>query len=185
MLAACATTPPSSQPIDATQQRELLQGLVAFSFTARVAITGQDPIPSMQWQQQRDATTVKLNGPLGVGGLQFQYSPGRLRLVTSRGEKLEGEKAEQALVNAMGVVPPFDSLRYWILGVSAPGATDPIATYDADGLLQQLQQQGWTISYRRRMPVNAAVGVLRLPALLVATRDNLELRLVINQWRMK
>jgi outer membrane lipoprotein LolB len=183
-LAACATRPVQSPPLSADQQRNLLQDLAAFSFTGRVAITGQDPIPSLQWQQQRDVAKVKLAGPLGAG-MQVEYSPGSLRVVTSRGVKLDGGEAEETLANQLGFVPPFDSLRYWILGVPAPHVIAEMARDDSNGLLQSLQQQGWQITYDRRMAVQTAAGTMQLPARLVATRDKLQLRLVIDRWHIK
>jgi outer membrane lipoprotein LolB len=186
ILSACAIRPTvTTQSLSADQQHSVLRDLSVFSFTGRVAVTGQDSIPSMKWEQQRDATRVKLSAPIGLGSMQFDYSPGRLRLVTSRGEKLEGSEAEAELVKAMGFLPPFESLRYWILGMPAPGTAAPVEAFDAAGLMQQLQQQGWTISYKRRMAVNTASGALQMPARLDATRGELALRLVIERWGIK
>ncbi|MEO8314017.1 MAG: lipoprotein insertase outer membrane protein LolB [Pseudomonadota bacterium] len=186
LLSACATRPTVPPPsLSAENQRSLLQALTSFNFTGRVAITGQDPVPSMKWEQQDDATRITFSAPLGLGSLQVEYRPGRLRMVTNRGEKLAGSEAENALANAMGLVPPFDSLRYWILGVPAPGTSAPIATFDADGLMQQLQQQDWTISYKSRVAVKTATGVVQLPRKLVATQANRKLTLVIDRWRIK
>lgn len=183
LLAGCATLPAARPPLDADQQRDQLQGLADFSFTGRVAIDGQDSTPSMEWRQRRDVARIRLISPLGVGGLRVEYSPGRLRLENSSGVKLDSE-AEQLLAKELGFVPPFDSLRYWVLGLPAPGST-AVQIHDADGWVQQLDQQGWTITYRRSAQVQTALGSLRLPALLTATRGELGLRLVIDRWRIK
>jgi outer membrane lipoprotein LolB len=188
VLAGCATTPRAPlPPLDAQQQRSLLQDLAVFSFSGKavVAMADQGATPSVEWRQQRDVARVKLTGPLGVGSMQLEYSPEHLRVVTSSGDKLADADAEQALESALGFVPPFDALRYWILGVPAPGAAAAVETHDAAGVLQQLEQQDWLIRYTRHVSVQTAAGSVQLPARLVATRDNLRLTLVVNRWRIK
>jgi outer membrane lipoprotein LolB len=185
LLGACATAPHvSRQALDASQQRTLLQELRSFSFNGRVAVTGQDSVPTMEWRQQADLTRLRLGAPWGVGSMQVEFRPGHLRLTTSRGEKLADVEAEQALANAIGFVPAFDALRHWVLGIAAPGSPAETA-FDADGNLQQLEQQGWLIRYERRVAVGTSAGELRMPALLIASRDNLKLRLVVDRWRIR
>jgi outer membrane lipoprotein LolB len=173
--------------LSAAQQRSLLEELADFSFSGKVvvAMADQGATPAVEWRQQRDIARVKFTGPLGVGSMQLEYSPDRLRLVSSNGDKLADAEAEQALERALGFVPPFAALRYWVLGVPAPGATTAVETRDAAGVLQQLEQQDWLIRYERHVAVNAAAGSVQLPAQLVATRDNLRLKLVVSRWRIK
>lgn len=183
VLAGCATTPVAPPQLAPAQQRSLLQGLAAFAFTGRVAITGQDSAPSLEWQQKRDVASVRLTGRLGVGGIRVEYSPERLRLETSSGVKLGDDEAEQFLATELGFVPPFDSLRYWVLGLPAPGSPAD-QDFDADGRVQRLEQRDWLISYDRHVEVNTTAGAVQLPARLVATRDKLRLTLVIDRWRI-
>jgi outer membrane lipoprotein LolB len=184
LLAGCATTTVAPPQLSADQQRNLLQGLAGFSFTGRVAIAGQDSTPSMEWRQQRDVAKVRLFGPMGVGGIQVEYSPERLRLETGGGGKLRDGEAEQLLIRELGFVPPFDSLRYWVLGVPAPGSPAG-QSFDAEGRVQQMEQQDWLIRYDRHVQVISTAGAVQLPAKLVATRDGLRLTLVIDRWRIK
>jgi outer membrane lipoprotein LolB len=81
-------------------------------------------------------------------------------------------------------MPPFEALRYWVLGVPAPGAVTN-ETRDAAGLMQQLEQQGWTIVYERREAVASSAGGLQLPSKLRATRGEQRLTLVVDRWRLK
>jgi outer membrane lipoprotein LolB len=185
LLAGCVTRPAMRSPaMTADQQREHLQGLDAFAFDGRVAINGQDSSPSIKWQQRRDIASVRLTSLLGVGGIKIQFSPDRLQLETGDGVKHRDGDAEQLLARELGLVPPFASLRYWVLGVPAPGSA-ATELFDAGGRLQQLEQQGWLLTYRRQAEVNTAAGSLQLPALLTATRGDIGLRLVIDRWRIK
>ncbi|MEO6187002.1 MAG: lipoprotein insertase outer membrane protein LolB [Steroidobacteraceae bacterium] len=188
VLAACVTTPPASKrTLDAAQQHSLLQELTTFSLTGRVAVAaaGQGSTPSVEWRQQRDVSRVKLSGPLGVGSLQLEYSAESLRLVTANGDVLVDDEAQRVLTRELGFVPPFEALRYWILGEPAPADTAAIETRDAAGLLQKLEQQQWLILYERYMPVNTSAGTAQMPARLTATRAGLRLRLVVDRWRLQ
>jgi outer membrane lipoprotein LolB len=185
VLAGCATTPRPMLVLDPVQQRQLLQELPRFSLNGRVRVNAgeQSVMPSVNWEQQRDVTKVRLSSLLGTGGVQLEYSPARLQLTAGRDVKLVDGDAEAELVRQIGFAPPFESLRYWILGIAAPG---PVAStaFDEAGLLQQLEQQGWKISYQRYVAVESAMGAVRLPALLIASRDDLQLRLVVDRWRL-
>jgi outer membrane lipoprotein LolB len=182
LLAACASLP-TRPPLGPDQQRDFLQELAAFSFTGRVAVEGQGSNPYIDWQQRRNIAKVRLAGPVGMGGIRVEYSPERLRLETGSAVKRDGE-AEQLLRTELGFVPPFDSLRYWVLGLPAPGSP-VVMSADTDGQVQQMEQLGWVITYRRHVDVKTAAGSLKLPALLTASRGELGLRLVIDRWRIK
>jgi outer membrane lipoprotein LolB len=185
LLAGCATLRTDLPPLSAEQQREHLQSLDTFEFTGRVrvAMGSQDSTASIAWKQRRQAASVRLTSMLGVGGIRIQYSPERLQLETGDRLKYRDDEAEQLLVRELGFVPPFGALRYWVLGLPAPESRAN-ANGDA-GSLQLREQQGWRISYDQYMEVQTAAGVVRLPRQLVATRDALRLRLVIDRWRIK
>jgi outer membrane lipoprotein LolB len=187
-LTACVTTPTAPpRALDAAGQRSLLRGLEAFSLSGRVAVAaaGQGSTPSVEWRQQRDLSTVKLSGPLGVGSLQLEYSEHSLRLVTGNGDMLVDAQARQVLARELGFVPPFEALRYWILGEPAPADAAAVETRNADGLLQRLEQQQWLILYERYMPVKTSGGMAQMPARLTATREGLRLRLVVDRWHLQ
>ncbi len=113
------------------------------------------------------------------------YSPQSLRVITSRGEKLENAEAEQALSAQLGFLPPFGALRYWVLGIAAPGEPPAEQTSEATGRVAELNQQGWRIHYDRWMEVATSSGVVSLPQRLTATRANLRLRLFVDRWKLQ
>jgi outer membrane lipoprotein LolB len=182
LLAACASLP-TRPPLLADQQRDFLQELAAFSFTGRAVMEGHDANPYIEWQQRRGVAKVRLTGPARVGGIRVEYSAERLRIETGSAVKRDDE-AEHLLKTELGFVPPFESLRYWVLGLPAPGSPS-VPVLDAGGQLQQMEQLGWVITYRRHVDVETAAGSLRLPALLTASREGLGLRLVIDRWLIK
>jgi outer membrane lipoprotein LolB len=184
MLTGCAITPPATQPLDAAQQAERLLQLMSFSLEGKVGIAPQGFSGSVDWQQQQSVAKMRLSGPFGSGSLHLEYTPTSLRVSTSRGDRIADAEAEALLVRELGFLPPFDALRYWILGLPAPGlAADE--THDDTGRLRALSQQDWTIRYELRMPVDTAAGRMQLPARLVVTRGDQRLTLVVKRWRIK
>jgi outer membrane lipoprotein LolB len=186
-LGACVATPLKPLPtLDSQTQHRLLQSLSGFELNGRVAVaTGADGFnATMEWNQQLVVTTVKLAGPLGAGSLQLQWRPTGLR-VTSRGTVFEDAEATAAVARELGFVPPFAALRYWVLGVPAPGSEVIEQSLDADSLLQQFTQQQWLIKVERRVAVRSAGGTLQMPSRLTATREGLRLRLVVDRWQLQ
>jgi outer membrane lipoprotein LolB len=185
LLAGCITLPVARQPLDPVQQRGYLQGLETFSFTGRVRVAsnGQDSSASIEWAQRRNEASIRLTSQLRVGGVRIRFSPERLQLETSDGMKHRDGEAEQLLARELGFVPPFASLRHWVLGLPSPGS--PVQLNADAGNPQQLEGQDWQITYEQDMEVPTAAGAVRLPRILIATRDGLRLRLVIDRWQMK
>lgn len=184
LMAGCATTPRSTQPLNVAEQLQYLAQLERFAFAGRVAVAPQGLNPSVDWSQQQDVVNLRLSGPLGTGSIEVKYSPDTLQLTTGRGEDLRNGDAERLLMQELGFMPPFAALRYWVLGVPAPGVVAN-EVRDEAGLLQQFEQQGWKIVFERRVAVAARTGGVQLPSKLTASRDGQRLRLVVDRWRLK
>jgi outer membrane lipoprotein LolB len=184
-LAGCAAEPATRPPLDPLQQRDYLQGLEVFSFTGRVRVTSstQDSSATISWEQQRNEASIRLTTQLRVGGIRIRFSPERLQIETSDGVKHRDGAAEQLLARELGFVPPFGSLRHWVLGLPSPGS--PEGRDVESGNPRQMEEQGWQITYEQDMEVPTAAGVVQLPRILVATRDGMRLRLVIDRWQTR
>ena len=61
----------------------------------------------------------------------------------------------------LGFAPPLDALRYWLLGLPAPG--DAQESRSPGGQLLSLTQQGWLVEYQEYQPQHAAAGTVSLP----------------------
>ena len=107
-----------------------------------------------------------------------------LRVETSRGQVLEGMQAQAAINDQLGFAPPLEALRYWLLGLQAPGA-DALEQRNPDGQLLWLTQLGWRVEYQEFGPQPIATGRIALPKRLSATREDLRLRVVIDRWRLE
>jgi outer membrane lipoprotein LolB len=188
LLAGCATTHVSHEPLTVTAQQALLQALPGFRFDGRAAVRAGEEgfnVPALSWQQAAGESRVQLSGPFGASALTLVFSPQSLRVTTSRGEELGGDEAASLLTEQLGFVPPFEALRYWVVGLAAPGEAPVDMRAGADGQVSQITQQGWLIRYDRRAGVATRAGQLRLPQKLTATRDDLRLTLFVDRWKLQ
>lgn len=184
-LAACATprAPQSLLPPEA--QQALLRDLPQFEAEGRVSVTAGErrEIANLDWTQQGPQARIRMAGPFGAGAITVDWSPQHLRL-TSGGEVHQDAGAEALLVQQLGLSPPFDALRYWMLALEAPGEAPSLQRTSPDGRLEEITQRGWNIRYDRWVPVAAEAGGVMLPGRITIRRDALTLRVLVERWKL-
>lgn len=183
LLAGCATTrapPRTLLPVEA--QEQLLHALPGFELEGRAGLKAGNA--SLDWQQSGEQVAVRLAGMLGAGSLRVSWSPTQLTITDSRGEVYEDADAEAVMLQEIGFVPPFDALRYWMLGLEAPGEAATLRTPSTSGRIGSLIQRQWNISYDQWMSVAADAGGVQLPRRVTITRDDLRLRVFVDRWKL-
>jgi outer membrane lipoprotein LolB len=188
VMSACRTVPPAASVIvgpgaDAPwpEQRAALAKLDRYNLNGRVAVAanGQGFTASLRYEQLPAQSHLALDGPLGIGGLRVALHGENLRIETSRGEKLDGVAAREELERRLGFPLPLDEMRWWLLGVPAPGG-DVTARYDvATNEMTRFVQNEWSVTIEKRMP---ALG-FALPMRLTAERDGARMKLVVERWQ--
>jgi outer membrane lipoprotein LolB len=185
LLAGCRTAPPGAivgPGADAPwhEQRAALEKLERYSLNGRVAVAanGQGFSAGLRYQQLPRGSNLALDGPLGIGGLQVVLEGEDLEIATSRGEKLDGEAARAELEHRLGVALPLAELRWWLLGIPAPG--DATVNQDAGtGEIHDFTQAGWRVSINSRA---AGIG-FALPQRLTVEREGARLKLLVERWQ--
>ena len=184
LLAGCVGTPvlpPAADPQLAWQQhREQLAGLDRWSIDGRIAIqTGNEGWhASLEWQQRGDGYTIALSGPFGQGAVRLEGDGDRVTLRTGEDEALVDDDPELLLYRQLGWRVPVNALRYWVLGIPAPGPE--VHELNAQGFLARLQQAGWNIEFRDY----ARQGDRALPGKVFVSNHQARVRLVIDQWTL-
>lgn len=186
LLAGCVTNRVSQLPLGAAEQEALLRDLNGFRMQGRSVITaGEERTqPKLDWRQEAAESRLKLSGPLGAGGVTLAYSPQRLLVTSSGGDELRDDEARQVLVEQLGFEPPFDALRYWLLGLAAPGEAPAAQQAGENGRLADMTQQQWRIQFDRWTDVATSAGVVQLPKRLIATRADLKLSVFVERWTL-
>jgi len=186
VLAGCRTAPPPSAVIgpgaDAPwpEQRAALEKLDRYSLNGRVAVAANDQgfSGSLRYQQQPARADLAIDGPLGMGGLRVALAGDEVNVANSRGDNLDGSAARAELEQRLGFALPLAQLRWWLLGLPAPGEF----TVDQDavsGEIHGFTQDGWQLSIESRAP---ALG-FALPQRLTVRREGARLKLLVENWQ--
>jgi outer membrane lipoprotein LolB len=161
-------------------QRERLERLDRYSLNGRVAVaaSGQGFSANLRYQQHPDLAEMALDGPMGLGGMRLALARDNLRVTTSSGESLDGGEARAEIERRLGFTMPLAELRWWLLGVPAPGEA-ALEQDSVTGEIRGFQQNGWQVSIETRAP---ALG-FALPRRLIAQREGARLKLAVDQWQ--
>jgi outer membrane lipoprotein LolB len=185
LLGGCRTAPPVTVPgpgADAPwpEQRAALERLDHYTLSGRIAVaaSGQGFSGSLRYQQQPHRSDLALDGPMGLGGLRVAVEGEQVNISTSRGETLDGAAARAEIESRLGFPLPLVELRWWLLGVPAPG--DANVDQDAgSGEIHGFEQHGWRVRVDARAP---ALG-FALPQRLTATREGARMKLLVENWQ--
>lgn len=125
------------------------------------------------WTQTGKRYTIDVHGALNLASLSISGQPGNVTLTTSKGEHLQAATPDALATQALGAYFPISQLRYWMVGLGSPTATN--TQYDAVGHLVAQNQQGLQV----RLSNYQSHGTLDLPGMINITGKHLRLRIVI------
>jgi outer membrane lipoprotein LolB len=188
LLAGCVTRggerahAPSGEAERMQFEREaVLAAREDFGLVGRIAVRHGDTAGSgrFDWQQRGSAYTLNFLAPVATRNWRLEVRPGKAVLIEANGAVRLAASAEELLTRELDWRIPADALRYWVLGVRAPGSSG-LVEYDADGQLRLIEQSGWTIRYEEfdgsRSPA--------LPRKLRARSGDREVRIVVRRWTL-
>jgi len=179
LLAACAGTPPVPQaPIGPAVDPGRLTEWVA---SGRIGVTspGSGGSGTFTWRQRGGRTELSVRGPLGAGGLWIEANGTALSVTDANGERVDAEAARELMRTRLGTELPVAQLRYWMLGLAAPGAEARIER-EGEGPVQRIEQSGWEVAYERFVSAEGWA----VPARWTARSGGLRVRAVIDHWQL-
>jgi outer membrane lipoprotein LolB len=176
-LGGCAVAPvapPPHVPADPSAYS-------AWTATGRLALAanGEGGSGSFTWEQQADATTISLRGPLGTGAMRVTVDGDHLSVTDDDGRSLDTAQTRALLRERLGADLPWGNLRFWMLGVPAPGGPARVADAD-EAPLRVIEQADWRIGYDDFQPMLDA----SLPTRFTATRAGVRLKVSVDRWQV-
>ncbi len=184
LLSACATleeVPDSLNTGSWQAHKASLDGMHHWFASGRAAIN--NGVESWQvnllWLQQGEDFQIRLSGPFGAGQVQLTGNNQQVELRTSDNERFYSQDIDSLLRERTGVKMPVSELRYWLVGLPSPAGKDA-ASIDKHGRLSLLQQGDWRVRYKRYVAVNGLV----LPGKIFADKKDLDVRVVIDEWKL-
>lgn len=181
-LAGCVTQPtikPAADSATHAQHLKSLDGIQAFNLKGRIAVNanGKGYSGSVSWAHQPNQDSMDVFTPLGGKAAHIVKNAHEVSLTNAKGETISAQSVEALTEKTLGWRLPLSGLSDWAVG--RPTAA-PIThqAWDELGRLTQIEQQGWQIEYAQYTAYLNTV----LPQKITLKNQNLQLRLVIEQW---
>lgn len=174
-LFGCAAQPPREAPVPGIEPA-LIKG---FQLSGRIAVKydGQGFSGGLRWQRNGESDDLLFLSPLGQGVAHVERDALGVTLTAPDQPPYHAMDTAQLTQQVLGWSLPLDGLRYWVLGVAAPGSA-ATPEVDAGKRLARLTQEGWRIDYLGYKRVDGT----DLPGKIVLQRDEVEVKLVIDAW---
>jgi outer membrane lipoprotein LolB len=153
--------------------------LVQWTASGRLAVAagGAGGSGAFTWVQDGPTSRLDLRGPLGTGALRIVAAPGTLAIEDGAGRALDADAARAHLQAQLGADLPWTELRFWMLGLAAPGL--PAQLTEADSTPWRIiEQSGWRIAYGA---FTAAQG-LTLPQRFTVQREAVMVKVIVDAW---
>jgi outer membrane lipoprotein LolB len=185
LLGACATRP-APDAVTAPESawlahRASVETLQDWRIEGRVAVRSDNDgwSADFDWRQTGDSYRIRMRGPFGRGAVELRGDSTGVWLQRQDRPPVYARSAERLLRDETGWELPVLGLGDWLRGL--PAAAEPAALdWDGRGRLRKLQQDGWSIDYRRYREV----GQRQLPDRMRLSRDSLLVKLVIDEWQV-
>jgi outer membrane lipoprotein LolB len=158
-------------------RRARLSQVDRFNLEARVSSGGVFGVRgNLSWKQLPDSFDMGVAGPFGIGAANISGRGAEIEIKTAKGS-FKTSDPERDLRQRLGWAFPVAHLRWWVLGVPAPG-TDPAMEVDDEGRLVTLEQDDWKLEYDEYQDA----GGLQLPRKFVVANDEVKIKVVIDTW---
>jgi len=173
-------------PQDVLEHQRQLQAIGDWQLTGKLGIRtlGDSGSASVKWAQQPAGYQINLSGPLGQKSMIITGTPDKVRLEQTGEPALEAKTAEALIKKTAGWTLPVAQLAYWVRGVPAPKLRITQLQQNETGLIAQLIQGGWSISYSNYRDQTFNGINLPLPGKITAEYKDVRLTLVIRDWRL-
>ncbi len=182
-FAACATHEPVTDDVKSViweQNKLKLEQVQSWDLKARIAIQigKEGGSASLNWKQSGEQYLIEIVPPFGRGAFQLNGSREGVTMQGAGDKVLHAKDPETLLQAQLGWQVPISGLIYWIRGLPDPALEIKNLILSEQGLLQELSQGHWQISYSSYTQAKN----LGLPRKLVMQNEKLRVKLVIKQW---
>ena len=184
-LVGCATQPISSttttQQHAAENQQHLasLAKIQAFSLKGRLGVVTQKQgfSGSIEWQHHASADNIDVYSPVGGKVANIAKNTSGVTLTDQKGHSIQANNAEELTETTLGFRLPLTGLSDWAIGRPTASKIETIS-WDAQGRLTLLKQDGWDISFENYIKSNDNF----LPSKITLKSEKVNLKLLVENW---
>jgi outer membrane lipoprotein LolB len=186
LLGGCAHHRSLTPPEDVLEHQRHLQTIGDWQLRGKLGVrtTGDSGSASIKWAQQRSNYQIYLSGPLGQKRINITGNSDKVRLEQSGEEPQEAGTAEALIKKSVGWTLPVTQLAYWVRGLPAPKLRITHLQQNETGLIAQLMQGGWNITYSNYQDQYFNGEILPLPGKITAEYQDIRLILAIREWQL-
>ena len=152
------------------------QNIAGFSIEARIYVRrGDAPYQAqLSWRHGIERDDVLLTGPFGQGLAELIRDPAGARLIAADRREFVAPDWSTLSEQVFGVALPLNGMARWLTGNVASSG------HDALNRPTFAVEDGWHIAY----PAYESEAPNALPVLMELQRDDIEVRLKIDQWEL-
>ncbi len=131
----------------------------------------------IDWSHELVNDNIEVFSPLGGKVADIAKTPTEVTLTTQEGHSIKANDAESLTEATLGWRLPLVGLSDWALGKPTKSKIDA-STWDEQGYLTTLKQDGWDISYENYAENNGYF----LPSKIVLKSEKVNLKLLVEKW---
>lgn len=163
--------------------QQALEQLTHWAVQARGAVRDgtQGGSFALHWRQSQDYSEVDLSGPFGQGQMYLAGTPEYMAIGHDPEQMRISATPERWLEENTGWPVPIAALPVWLIGQADASIDDGRIQINEAGLIVQQNAENWRIRYDRYDTHHG----LSLPGLVEVTRDDLRLRILIDDWQIQ
>jgi len=187
ILSGCSLSKQSNHN-DLTQMRDWsthlqkIDQLSTWSLKGKLAIYIEDERQSanIYWQQEKDNYYIQLTSFIGTHLLSIKKNQQIVEIINNEGDKFTGKDTKTLIQNiSPGLHLPISALQEWVKGNPVDATFQLNSEQNVNTLLgQDNNHQFWYITYQQYQVFSG----ISLPRKIELTRDNIRLKIMINQW---
>jgi len=179
MLAGCAQLPDLEQATRLAP-RPARTTIAAYTLAGRIAVRAGERhyAVNLTWQHALERDEILFASPLGQGIAELTRDAAGARLTTAERREYAAADWQGLSAQVFGFSLPLEALPRWL--VAAVPADALGVTRDGAGRPRQMVSEGWQVAYLGYESAAADA----LPVLLELKRDDIEVRLKIDDWQL-
>lgn len=185
LLGACSsistkTTAPQTSTSIHEKHLATLVNIQSFSLKGRIGVTTNPRGFSggIEWQHAKANDNIDIFSPLGGKAANIVKNSNEVVLTTQDGHTLKASDAESLTHATLGWRLPLNGLSDWALGKPTNSKIEA-SSWDENGWLSTLKQDGWDISYENYAETN---GIF-LPKKVLLKSEKVNLKLIVDEWQ--
>jgi outer membrane lipoprotein LolB len=134
---------------------------------------------ALRWHHAMPNHNITILAPLGQTVANIVQDADRVTLTTADKAQYTAADADHLMQKVLGWSLPLNGLQYWVLGRAVPGNGVQVRK-GPDDRIQHMVQDDWQIAYSNYQQV----GTAQFPGRIFMQRGDVEIRVVIDSWKV-